>query len=70
MEEGEPMTRENRPGEVVRLASAHGPIERVVVLDYGDVISVCRQETYDEAMRLGCVPATAGFRKSAILADP
>jgi len=54
-------------GETVALESAQGPICRVVVRDWGDVVSVCRKEEFEAAMDNQQKPASVGFRKSDII---
>jgi hypothetical protein len=52
---------------LVTLMSARGVIERVVVGDFGEVITVCRKEELTDARSTGRPPAVAGFKKSDIL---
>jgi len=53
-------------GIVVTLRSAIGLIERVVVEDLGEVITVCRPEELAAARREGRSPNTVGFKKADI----
>lgn len=55
------------PGEVVFLESATGPIARVVVEDHGEVICVCREETWNAARACGHKPISVGFRKRDVI---
>lgn len=54
-------------GEVVALESAQGPICRVVVHDWGGVVSVCRKEEFEAAKADMRKPVSVGFRKSDII---
>lgn len=60
-------TTQDLTGCTVRLASAKGEIERVVVRDHGEVISVASTEEVADAERDGREPRSAGFRKSDVI---
>lgn len=55
-------------GQLVTLDSAQGPIQRVVVQDFGDVILVCREEELRASEREQRAPAAVGFPKGALRA--
>lgn len=40
----------------------------MVVQDHGDVISICRPESYEQAKAAGVRPNTVGFKKRDIVA--
>jgi hypothetical protein len=61
------MTLKLQVNRVVVLNSAKGRIERVIVEDLGDVISVCRAEELQAARIQERAPAAIGFRKSDIV---
>ena len=52
---------------IVQLRSARGVIERIVVEDFGDVITVSTKEEIELAEREGRAPFVAGFRKTDVL---
>jgi len=52
--------------KVVMLRSSRGEIRRIVVADFGEIVSVCREEELKQAAIEGRKPATAGFKKSDI----
>jgi hypothetical protein len=53
--------------QMVRLTSARGVIERVVVGDHGDIITVCTTEEWKQAKKENRAPFVAGFKKSDII---
>jgi hypothetical protein len=53
--------------QTVRLHSALGVIERVVVEDLGEILAVCREDELNNAIAEGRKPATVGFRKTSIV---
>lgn len=53
--------------QIVRLLASGGEIDRVVVTDLGDVVTVCRVEELEAAKREGRKPLTVGFRKSSVV---
>lgn len=54
-------------GTVLALESSTGPISRVVVHDYGDVVMVCREEEYALAQKENRQPNSVGFKKHYII---
>ena len=56
-------------GQRVTLESTHGPIERVVVEDLGDVLLICRERELHDADAEDREPVAVGFRRSAVLAE-
>jgi hypothetical protein len=56
-----------RKGSLVRLDSAQGLIDRVVVRVTPSVVMVCRPEEYEAAIREGRAPNAIGFRVSDIV---
>ena len=54
-------------GTVVAINSSQGPINRVVVQDYGNVICVCRSEELAAAKEQLRQPFSIGFRKTDII---
>jgi hypothetical protein len=59
-----------KPGDVVKLrAYGSQEIERRVVEANEDVVLVCRNEEYEEAMRQGRQPLCVGFPKKAVLSE-
>jgi hypothetical protein len=54
-------------GNVLALESAQGPIARVVVRDYGDVVAVCTKEEYALAKKMLREPISVGFKKRDII---
>lgn len=53
--------------QTVKLSSFHGVIERVVVADFGNVITVTTLEELEAAEEEGREPFVAGFKKSDIV---
>jgi alpha-D-ribose 1-methylphosphonate 5-phosphate C-P lyase len=55
-------------GQAVRLSSAQGEVDRVVVEDRGDVVFVCREDEYEAAQKEGRQPIMVGFKRHDIVA--
>ncbi len=53
-------------GHVVTLKSAAGLIERIVISDLGDVVTVCKKEEFEAAKSLMRQPVTVGFKKADV----
>lgn len=53
--------------QIVKLNSARGVIERVVVEDFGNVITVCTEEELEQAQAEHRQPFVAGFKKTDII---
>ena len=53
--------------QMVKLMSADGMIERVVVEDLGDVLAVCRRQEYEMARLEKREPVVVGFRRSMVV---
>ncbi len=53
--------------QTVKLHSYHGVIERVVVKDFGGVITVTTIQELEAARAEGREPAVAGFKKSDLV---
>jgi hypothetical protein len=54
-------------GQEVTLSSSQGPIRRVVVESLGEVLLVCRESEYRNAISAGRQPAVVGFKIKDIL---
>jgi hypothetical protein len=52
---------------VVRLSSATGEIDRLVVRENAEIIEICTMEEYDAARRDGRIPVVIGFRRDSVL---
>lgn len=61
------MNTKYQSGQVVRLMSGAGEIERVVVSDLGEVLLICRREEYELARAENRVPARIGFRRTDVI---
>jgi hypothetical protein len=53
--------------QTVKLSSHDGVIERVVVKDFGKVVTVTTVEELEKARAEGREPAVAGFKKSDVI---
>jgi len=54
-------------GQVVRLSSAEGAIERVLVRDLGEVLLICRADEYESARIERREPVSIGFPKRDLI---
>lgn len=54
-------------GQVVRLSSAEGAIDRVLVRDLGEVLLICRAEEYENARIERREPVSIGFPRKDLL---
>lgn len=54
-------------GQLITLRSADGEIQRVVVEDLGDVVTVCTPEELDAAKAQYRQPLRVGFKKKDVL---
>jgi hypothetical protein len=54
--------------QLVTLKSAKGIIQRIVVEDFGDVITVTTAAELEAAQKAGRAPAVSGFPKSDLVA--
>ncbi len=61
------MNYKSLQNQLVKLLSAQGPIERVVVADLGEILLVCRPEERDRAMAEGREPRAIGFKRSDMI---
>ena len=61
------MEENNMENHMVKLNSYHGVIERVVVDDRGDVVSVCTADELKAAQIEGRPPRVVGFKKSDLV---
>jgi hypothetical protein len=61
------MSQNNVEFQVVRVMSHGGIIERVLVEDLGDVVTVCTEGEYKRALAEGRTPRAAGFKLDSVV---
>lgn len=63
------MEKKYTSGQVVKLRSSRGVIERIVAEDQGEVVVVCRRDEFDASQREHRKPVVVGFKKRDIVPD-
>lgn len=61
------MSLQTVEGKKVTLRSSLGQIQRILVKDLGEIVLVCREEEYAQAVTEGREPVTIGFPRVDIV---